>query len=312
MKKKILSAFLAGSMLVGGGAIAADNMDAFKEAYLATPVDNRAFHEAVEFFGPEFHGELNGTSFILRDATMKMSGTISWQFTDPNTYNTTEESNIPFYVEQNGDVMTMYVQRSGSWSKFNLPAVPVALANAIKTTDVNILQQNMSAVKSVDIVSENADQRVMQVNLDGKKLAELLHTYNDDRIANLSQAERTEQKTFIDHLADGLQTTDVTCSWTVDKKTWRTVSATVNLTDVMRAYAKDILDDAAKGEIVLSQSDRSFYESLGYFSELHTRAAYYVAGDGSQPQMPQGASSARNNPNVFQDLSRLVGSEARK
>jgi len=306
MKKKFLSAFLAGSLLVGGGAVAADNLDAFKEAYLATPVDNRAFNETVEFFGKDFHGELSGTSFILRDATLKMSGNITWQYTNPQTLATTEEAAMPFYIGQTGDVMTMYVQRNGRWSKFNLPAVPVALANAIKTTDINVLQKNMTAVKSVEIVREDANQRVMQVNLDGVKLAGLLHEYND------AQAETQKEKDFIAHLADGLQTVDVTCSWTVDKKNWRTVSATVNLTDVMRAYAKDILDDAAKGEIVLSADDRAFYESIGYFSELHTKAAYYNLGEDRQPQIPAGANSARVNENVFQDLTKLVANESKR
>ena len=312
MKKKILAGIIAGSLLIGGGSALADNMDAFKEAYLATPVDNRAFHEAVEFFGPNFHGELGGTAFILRDATAKMSGNITWQFTNPDTNVTNDPVTMPFYITQNNDIMTMYVQRNGSWSRFNLPAVPVALANAIKTTDINILRQNMATVKAVDIVRENAEQRVMNITLDGKKLAELLRTYNDDRIAGLSQSERTEQKSFMDHLADGLQTTDVVCSWTVDKKNWRTVSATVDLTNVMRAYAKDYLDDAAKGEIVLSATDRAYYESLGYFSELHSRSAYQaVVDDNAGPAVPAGASSARNNPNVFSDLVRLIGSEAR-
>ena len=312
MKKKLLAGILAGSLLVGGGSALADNMDNFKEAYLATPEDNRAFNETIEFFGPDFHSELSGTAFILRDATMKMSGNITWQFTDPTTNVTSEADTIPFYISQSDDVMTMYVQRNGNWSRFNLPAVPVALANAVKTTDVGILRQNMAAVKAVDVVRETSDQRVMNVTLDGKKLAELLHTYNDDRIANLSQAERTDQKSFIDHLADGLQTTDVICSWTVDKSTWRTISATVNLTDVMRAYAKDYLDDAAKGELVLSASDRAYYESLGYYSELHSRSAYHaIADDNMGPAVPAGASYARNNPNVFSDLVRLIGSEAR-
>ena len=312
MKKKILASILAGSMLIGGGSALADNMDAFKEAYLATPADNRSFFESVEFFGPDFHSELSGTAFLLRDATMKMSGNITWQFTNPDTNVTSDSSTFPFYISQSNDVMTMYVQRNGRWSRFNLPAVPVALANAIKTTDVNILRQNMNAVKDVEIVRETSDQRVMNITLDGKKLAELLHTYNDDRINSLSQSERVEQKGFIDHLADGLQTTNVICSWTVDKKTWKTVSATINLTDVVRAYAQDYLNDAAKGELVLSASDRAYYESLGYYSELHSRFAYQnVTDESSVPAVPADASSARNNPNVFSDLVRLIGSESR-
>jgi len=313
LKKKILAAVMAGGIIFGGGNAlvthAADGLLAFKEAYLAEVTDNRSFSVNADFFGPSHHAELNSKAFILRDGTLRNSGQINWEFTNPADNQVTSE-NIPYYVEQNGDTMTMYVQRSGRWSKFALPAIPVGIANAIKTTDLATLQQNMSAIKSVEVLKDDANQRIMNINLDGKKLAELLHTYNDENIEKLSADEKAEQKNFIDHLADALQNTDLTCAWTVNKQNWRTVTASLDLTKLVQAYGKDYLDDAAKGSIVLSQTDRKFYEALGYYSELHLVVNYSKLDEG-EVTAPQGISSARNNSNVFLDLVQKISATKR-
>jgi len=304
LKKKVLAAVLAGGVLFSTGDVLADNASdslmKFKEAYLAEVTDNRNFRVNADLFSPSYRAELNGNSFILRDATMRMSGQINWEFTNPSDNQVTNE-NIPYYIEQNGNTMTMYVQRNGSWSRFTLPAIPVGVANAIKTTDVTTLQQNMEAVKSVDILKDDDNQRIMNVTLDGKKLAELVQNYNSD----------SSDKDFLAHIVDALQNTDVTCAWTVNKKDWSTVTANFDLTKLLQAYGKDYLDDAAKGEIVLSQSDRAFYEVIGYYSELHFVATSYKDPSGQQIAQPQGASSARNNANVFADLVQKISQTKR-
>lgn len=303
LKKKILAAVMAGGIIFGGGnalvTSAADNMVAFKEAYLAENNSTRSFRVNADFFGPSYRTEINGVSFILRDATMRMTGQMNWEFTNPATNEVTNED-FPYYVEQNGNTMTMYVQRNGSWSKFALPAIPVGIANAIKTTDLATLQQNMTAVKDVEILKDDANQRIMNVTLDGEKLAELVQSYN----SNVSG-----EKDFLGHIVDALKKTDLTCAWTVNKKDWTTATATLDLTKLIQAYGKDYLDDAAKGEIVLSQADRSYYEVLGYYSELH----FVLNSQATETQVsaPQGASSARTNANVFADLVQKISQTKR-
>ncbi len=313
--KKILAACAAGGILfTGGNALvnaSSDDLIAFKEAYLSAPVDNRMFNENIDFFGPTFHGEVISDGFIFRDASMRMSGRINWEYTNPNTNQTADEI-IPFYIEQTNDEMTMYVQRNNRWYKFMLPSVPVGLANAIKSTDINILTQNMNAVKDVEILRDNDEERVMNITLDGKKLAELMHQYNDNKISNMNSYEMNAQKGFMDHLTDALATTDLKCAWTVDKQTWQSKSATVDFTNVMRAYAKDVLNDAAKGEITLNSDDRKFYESLGYFAELHTKATYYKANEDAKPTMPSNAANALTNENIFNDLVKEVATSTKK
>lgn len=302
IKKKILSAVLAGGMLFNCGNVLADTSQdsllKFKEVYLTEVNDNRSFRINADFFGPSHSAEINGRAFILRDATMRMTGQINWEFTNPNTNAVTNE-NFPYYVEQNGDTMTMFVQRNGQWSKFTLPAIPVGVANSIKTTDIATLQQNMTAVKSVEILKDDANQRIMNINLDGEKLAELLQKYNNN----------ADEKDFLGHIVDAIKKTDLTCTWTVDKNNWRTVSATLDLTKFIQAYGKDYLDDAAKGKIVLSQTDRSYYEVLGYYSELHFVVNYLSAKE--QISAPQGIDSAKVDENIFADLVEKISQTKR-
>ena len=80
----------------------------------------------------------------------------------------------------------------------------------------------------------------------------------------------------------------------------------------MRAYAKDVLNDAAKGEITLNSDDRKFYESLGYFAELHTKATYYKANEDAKPTMPSNAANALTNENIFNDLVKEVATSTKK
>ena len=306
--KKLLTMMAMGGLLVSNGnAIvdaAQDGMIAFKEAYLSAPVDNRIFNENIDFFGPNFHGEVVGDGFIFRDASMYINGKIDWQYT--NSSNETVDENIPFYIEQSNKDMIMYLQRNNRWSKLKLPAVPIEIANALKTTDVNILSQNMEAVKDVEVLDDTEEKRIMNITLDGPKLAELIKKYNENSIGSMTN----DEKNFLGHLFDALQTTNVQCNWSVDKKTWQSISLTVNFTDLMRAYAKDVLDDAAKGEIVLNADDRSYYEALGYFSELHTKASYYKSD--AKPTKPDGANYAQNNENIFNDMVKEIGKAAKK
>ena len=308
MKKKILSAILAGSLLFGGGnalvTSAADNLTSFKEAYLATPNDNRTFRLNADFFGPSYRSEINSQAMVLRDATMRINGEMYWEFTNPNTNDVSSE-NIPFYITQDSNNMTLYAQRNGSWNRLALPAIPVGIVNALKTTEISILQQNMSAIKSVEVLRDTADQRSMKVTLDGKKLAELVKTYNNESSLN------EDEKSFLGHIVDALPNTDLVCDWTVNKKDWKTVTAEIDFTKLVQAYGKDYLDDAAKGEIVLSQNDRSFYEVLGYYSELHFVMNYIPLNDESNLSMPSGAASARTNANTFDDLAKKIASTKR-
>ena len=153
LSKILATALIGGSFLFGSGDVSAanDNSDAmmkFREAYLTTETGTRSFDQMLTFFGGTvFRADITADSQILQDASMRISGTANWSYTSPETKQTTNLS-IPFYIAQNGNSdITMYVQRNRKWSKIMLPGFPSALANALKSNDPKIAQENMAAVK---------------------------------------------------------------------------------------------------------------------------------------------------------------------
>lgn len=300
---KFLSAAVAGGVLLwGGGASAApaeDAMWAFREAYLATSNDTRTLRESLQFFGPAFHADVSGKAQLLRDGSMRMEGTINWTFTDLEV-NQTSQTQIPFYIEQSSDDMTLYAKRGGKWTSLSLPGIPAGVANDLKTNDVNTLKENMTAVKSVELLKDTPQQRAMRITLDGPKTAELFKQHMADDISGLSDEDKAAQTEFLRRLANAFQSTDLVINWAVDKSTWQTVTAGVNFTDLMRAYARGILQEAADGTVEISDEERKLLDALGYYSELQTYTSYVK--DGAPLSVPASVKNAAVPGDVFQDM----------
>ncbi len=301
---KTLAAVAAGGMLFfGAGNLAeADSNSefAFRQAYLASAQDNRVFRQNIVFFGTTFHVDINSSGQILRDASMRMNGNINWEYTNPSN-NITQNNTMPFYLTQNGAEMTLYVQRQNKWSKFLLPGIPAGFANDLKSTDVSTLQENLQLVKDVELFRENDTQQIFNITFDGKKLSDRMQSYSKAQdTTELSADEVATQQRFFNNLNAALQTTDVKCTWTVDKVKNQTVTAVIDFTDLMRAYAKNVLDDSAAGKIVLSDEDRMLMDTIGYYSEFHYSISYSDAK--LNFNLPSAAQKAAVNNNVFQDL----------
>lgn len=311
MKKNKISKTLAAVVASGvlffgaGNAIAAPDDDAnfeFRQAYLSIPQDNRAFHQSIVFFGTTFHADINSNGVILRDASMRMNGNFNWEYTNPKT-NVTTNTTMPFYLTQSGDEMTFYIQRNNKWSKFSLPGVPVALANALKANDLATLQDNIHAVKNVSIFRENRMQQIFNITLDGKYIANLMQGYSRKQdTTELSASEVVSQQNFFRNLSAALQKTDINCMWTVDKTANRTVTAVFDFTDLMRTYAKNILDESAEGTIVLSEEEMLLMDTIGYYSEFHYSFSYSGADSKYNFNLPNAAQKAAVNNNIFSDL----------
>ena len=313
---KTLAAVATGGMLFfGAGNLAeADSQSefTFRQAYLSVPQDNRVFRQNIVFFGTTFHVDINSAGQILRDASMRMSGNINWAYTNPSN-NITRNSTMPFYLTQTGEEMTLYVQRQNKWSKFSLPGVPVGFANALKTNDLATLQENIELVKDVEIFRESATQQIFNITLDGKKLSSRMQSYaRNQNTSELSSTEVAEQQRFFNNLNAALQKTDVKCTWTVDKVKNQTVTAVIDFTDLMRAYAKNVLEDSASGKIVLSEEDRMLMDTIGYYSEFHYSMNYAAANEKLNFNLPSAAQKAAVNNNVFQDLFKDMTTSVKK
>ena len=313
---KTLATIAAGGMLFfGAGNLAEADSDSeftFRQAYLSMKQDNRVFHQNIVFFGTTFHVDINSSGQILRDASMRMNGNINWEYTNPSN-NITRNNTMPFYLTQNGEEMTLYVQRQNKWSKFSLPGVPVGFANALKSNDISTLQENIDLVKDVELFRESDTQQIFNITFDGKKLSDRMQSYSKNQnTAELSSEEVADQQRFFNNLNDALQSTDIKCTWTVNKIKNQTVTAVIDFTDLMRAYAKSVLDDSAAGKIVLSDEDRMLMDTIGYYSEFHYSMTYADANEKLNFNLPSAAQKAAVNNNVFQDLFKDMTTSVKK
>lgn len=313
---KTMAAVLTGGILYfGAGNMAEADSDSeftFRQAYLSMAQDNRPFRQNINFFGTTFHADITTEGQILRDASTRMSGNFNWEYTNLSN-NITTNMTMPFYVLQEGEEMTLYIQRQNKWSKFLLPGVPVGFANALKSTDIATLQENLKAVKNVEIFRENTTQQIFNITLDGKYIADLLQSYGKKQdTTKLSAAEVESQQIFLRNLTAALKKTDINCTWTVDKIKNQTVTSVIDFTNLMRAYAKNILDESAAGTIVLTEEERMLMDTIGYYSEFHYSISYMGENAKLNFNLPSAAKKAAEKNNIFSDLLRDMTSTVKK
>lgn len=308
LSKILATALVGGSFLFGGsGDVSAASADSdammkFREAYLTTYSGTRSFDQMITFFGGTvFKADITADSQILTDASMRVNGTMNWSYTSPETKQTTN-FNIPFYIAQNGNEdMKLYVQRNGRWNWVLVSGFPSALANALKTNDSKTIQENMQAVKDVEIFKDDANQRIMKIVVDGKYASDLLAKY-DDKLSSDAIVNNNLKKALVDN--------DVFITWTVDKKTNQTVTAVLELTDLVRSFARGMLDDSAKGNIVLDKEEMALLDSIGYYSEFHYSLTYN-SGKNSL-DMPAGAVNSTENDGALDDLAKDMTAVVKK
>lgn len=308
---KTLAAVAASGVLFFGAnnvsAAPADDYDAnfqFRQDYLSLAQDVRNFDQGITLFGTTFKIDFISQGQLLRDSSLRMGGNINWAYTDPKTKVTTN-TNMPFFVTHlaNQEDMMLYVQRNNKWSRFILPEVPVAFVDAVKSNDMSVLQDNLKAVKDVSIFRDTERQKIYNITLDGKYLSERLKAFQGKvDTTKLSRNEIAEQTKFFRNLQTALETTDINCTWTYDKDENATLTAVVDLTPLMRAYAESVLNEAAQGKVVLSEEERLLMETIGYYSEFHYSMNIRKNVDAKDITPPNAATKAPINNNVFQDF----------
>ena len=299
-------AAVGGSLIFGSGAVAnasPQGMAAFREAYMAQAPDTRIFEQDLTLVAPSFHLDIDSKAQVTADGVMRMSGELTWTYTNlQKNYST--NSTIPFYIEQAGENdLTLYVQRRGTWSKMMLPGLPAALATLWKTTNTGMLQDNIDAVKDVDIIKDTADMRIMNVTLDGNKIADLLEKNSQNSFAKLSGYKLAEQKEIFNRWLTAIRENNITFAWTVNKPSWETVTAAFDLTEIMHAYARYILDESAAGKVVLSNEERDLLDAMGYYSELHSYSSHIAPNlDSDSINVPADLMSAPENDSSLDDI----------
>ncbi|MBE8955712.1 MAG: hypothetical protein SR2Q5_08685 [Quinella sp. 2Q5] len=302
--KVLAVAAVSGSLFFGGdvvNAAAQDGMWAFREAYLAQTSATRTFSQDFNLFSPNFHMDFDSEAQVFQDGSMRMSGNLTWTYTNTQK-NYSTNNKIPFFVEQTNNAMTFYVQRNGRWNKMMLPGLPAGIALMWKSTDPAILQGNMDAVKAVELVRDTPDVRIMNVTLDGAKVADILQKNSAASFANLSGTALKEQQEIFSRWLAAFRSTDITFMWTVNKPTWETSSAVFDLTNILRAYSRHVLDESAAGRVVLTDEERELLDAMGYYSELKAYTAAINPNKAYPVNLPDDVKAAQENDGALDDI----------
>ena len=307
LKKLSAVVALGGAIFFGGNAVADaasmtnDGMWAFREAYISQAPDTRIFEQDLTLISTNFHLDINSKAQVLKDGSFRMGGNFNWTYTNlKKNYST--NNTIPFYIEQLGNEMTLYVQRRGKWSKMLLPGLPAGIALIWKSTDPSMLEENLQAVKAVEVLKDTPDLRIMNVTLDGAKLADILAKNGTSSFANLSGDALAEQKEIFERWLAAFRANDITFSWTVNKPDWETVTAAFDLTNIMRAYCIYVLDQAAAGNVVLTDEERDLLDAMGYYSELRSYTSHIDPKNGVTVNTPANLSAAPENDDSLNDI----------
>ena len=308
-------AAVSGSLLFSGNAVAdaaemTDNdMWAFREAYISQAPNTRIFEQDLTLISTNFHLDIDSRAQVLKDGSFRMGGQFEWTYTNlKKNYST--NNTIPFYIEQIGNEMTLYVQRRGKWSKMLLPGLPAGIALIWKSTDPSMLEETMQAVKAVEVLKDTPEQRIMNVTLDGAKLADILDKNGQGSFASLSGDALAEQKEVFKRWLAALKANDITFAWTVNKPSWETATAAFDLTPIMRAYAIYVLDESAAGRVVLTDEERDLLDAMGYYSELRSYTSQIAPKKNVMVILPADLSKAPENDNslddIFADMTTVV------
>jgi len=306
--KKFAALAAIGGAIIFGGNITADaanlNQDgiwAFREAYISQVPDTRAFKQDLTLISPNFHLDIDSKAQVLKDGSMRMGGQFNWTYTNLKN-NFSINTTIPFYIEQIGNEMTLYVNRKGKWSKMLLPGLPSGLALLWKSQDPLIQNQVMDAVKKIEILNDTPNLRTLNVTLDGIKLANILNENSATTFANLEGEELAEQKKIFYRWLSAFRKTDIIFNWTVNKPSWTTATAVFDLTSIMRAYAIYVLNESAAGRVELTDEERDLLDAIGYYSELHSYTTHLKPSGNNLVNLPAELSAAPENDDSLNDI----------
>ena len=298
-------AAVSGTLLFGGTAtVSADSagMDAFREAYLAQLKNTRMIDQDLTLISPNFHLDIDSKAQVSSDGSFIMSGNLAWTYTNlKRNYST--NSQIPFYIEQQGnEELKLYVQRGGRWSYMLLPGLPAGIATLWKTSDMSMLSQNVDVVKDVEVLKDTADMRVMKVTLDGKKIAARLEKNAESSFAKLSGSALSEQRDIFKRWTSAISANDITFSWTVNKPDFETVTAVFDLTGIMQAYCRYVLEQSAAGQITLSDEERDLLDAMGYYAELKSYTSHIDPRKEVYIVFPSDLNNAKENDHALDDI----------
>lgn len=295
----------------GGRAWAAEaDMQAFRGAYLQDVNESKGFHLELMFSGPTFQSNVISDGQMWQDGSAVADGKLSWSYTNLAAEQT-QQYEMPFYAERSGNVVVFYGKRGNVWQKENILGGFSWLIDAVTSDDRDTKLKYAATVTDVQREDAGNGQLRMQLTFDGKALSEVRDKAVRDRIATMSEADQKDALATVHYLNAALAESNLKCAWTVDAKTGKTAVVTADLTDVMRNYAKAVLQDSYQGKISLSQEETDLLASIGYY---YTLQVYLVKNDGSAKHavIPAAVKNSAQEANIFADVNSEVVSAIKK
>lgn len=306
-KKLAVAVAIGGAIFFGGNTQADaatvnnDDMWAFREAYVSQAPEARVYKQYLTLVATNFHLDVDSRAQILKDGSFRMGGQFNWTYTNlKKNYST--NTTIPFYIEQIDNEMTLYVKRRNRWSKMLLPGLPAGIALLWKSNDPAITKDIMDAVKKIEVFKDTPDMRILNVTLDGMKLANILNKNSASTFANLSGDALAEQKEIFYRWLSAFRKTDITFTWTINKPSLTTATAAFDLTSIMRAYSIYVLNESAAGRVVLTDEERDLLDAMGYYAELRSYTTLVSPSEDTMVNIPAELANAPKNDNSLNDI----------
>lgn len=226
---------------------AMDDMAAFREAITQPAVvgpEGSIVRESINLYLPMGSAKLEFIAQAKQD-TARMSGALDVLLNDNE--GGTVSGQIPFYIDQNKNDMTIYYKTDKRWEKFHAPSLVAVMADVIATPSSENIEKEIAMVKEVKVIRESDTQRTMFVRLDSDKVADAIKEYGEENPADKGTADDAElQGAFLRWLDTGVRNADISYMWTVDKTNWRTVTQSLDLTGIVRETAAAALNDPAQ------------------------------------------------------------------
>ncbi|MBR3459118.1 MAG: hypothetical protein IKH16_13350 [Selenomonadaceae bacterium] len=227
----------------------------------------RSYQTEIIFNGPTFQSNITGVAQVDENGFSLMHGDIQWMYTNLNT-NQTKTCEVPFFAERSGNSMTLYGMRNGSWQRESMLGSLTWLLDMMAEDNRELRAQYAAAVTSVKTKDEGRNRLSMQIRFNGKALSETKDRAVRESIASLPEEEQGPALAAVRYFNAALAENTPELTWTIDRTTGETVTVAADLTDIMRSYAKAVLEDSYQGRISLTPEETELLASFGYYYHL--------------------------------------------
>lgn len=287
--------FLCGIFLIGGKASAADAeaMQIFRETVTQNSGrDTRPFHFDIYFVMPQATANLEFLGATEGKDSLKLNGSFGlWLIDDDGNPN---DFDVPFYVAQDKNTMTVYFQDEKKWKKITSPVSVANTVDKIATPDAQELEQLVKCVKDVTVLKDNDQQRILLVRMDGAKIFEDVKAEmaKDPEVQAQAQQDNEIAKALEGYFENGFKNADIWYTWTIDKTTWQTTAMSFNLSGLFQSIAGAALNDTTS-DLTSLEPIRQILETVAFYSECKAYINFLNPAAKSRLEIPKNVLKAK-------------------